>query len=174
MNKKRYRHSFTLIELMLAMVILSILSVLLIGNFNTTMKRGRDASRKNDLAQFQKALELFYENNRSYPTFDFVSNPIKKLCDTQSCLPDETVYLVKVASDPSTNYVYKYVPEPTPSGGGVSSYYYLYSYLENDLDRNNGVNIKGYTTGAKCNVAGTAVCKYYISSSNAPQLTPVP
>ncbi|MCX6731359.1 MAG: type II secretion system protein [Candidatus Roizmanbacteria bacterium] len=174
MKKNTVQHSFTLIELMLAMVILSILSVLLIGNFNTTMKRGRDASRKNDLAQFQKALELYYENNRSYPTFDFVTNANKKLCDTVTCDPSETVYIVKVASDPSTNYVYKYSPEPTPSGGGPSSYYYLYTYLENDLDRNNGVNIKGFTTGAKCNVANTAICKYYISSSNAPQLTPVP
>lgn len=174
MKKNINKSAFTLIELMLAMVILSILSILLIGNFNTTMKRGRDASRKNDLSQLQKALEVYYEDNRGYPTFDIVSNPIKKLCATQACTTGETVYMVKVPSDPSTSYMYKYVPEPTPVGGGVSSYYHLYSYLENDLDRSNGVNIKGYTSGVKCDVADTAVCKYYVGSTNAPQLTPIP
>lgn len=174
MKNKLIRHSFTLIELMIAMVILSILSVLLIGNFNTTMKRGRDASRKSDLNHLQKALETFYEDNRGYPTFDVVTNPIKKFCSTKDCLATDSVYMIKVASDPSTSYTYKYVPEPTPAGGGVSSYYYLYSFLENDLDQGNGVSIKGFTTNAMCNTDGTALCKYYVGSSNAPQLTPNP
>jgi prepilin-type N-terminal cleavage/methylation domain-containing protein len=174
MEKNSNKQAFTLIELMVAMVILAILSLLLIGNFNTTMKRGRDASRKNDLGQIQRALEVYYEDNRGYPTFDIIANPINKLCATQSCASGETVYMVKVPADPSTSYTYKYVPQPTPVGGGVSSYYYLYSYLENDLDRGNGVNIKGYTTNAKCNAGNTAVCKYYVGSTNAPQLTPSP
>lgn len=174
MKKNIHKSAFTLIELMVAMVILSILSVLLIGNFNTTMKRGRDANRKNDLSQVQKALEVYYEDNQGYPSFDIIANPIKKLCVTESCSTGETVYMVKVPADPSSSYTYKYLPQPTPSGGGVSSYYYLYSYLENDLDRGNGVSIKGYTSGVMCDVASTAVCKYYVGSTNAPQLTPIP
>ena len=166
------KKSFTLIELLLAMALLSILIVLLLGNFNTTLKRGRDQQRKNDLSQVQKALELYYEENQSYPAFDVISpNPSKKLCKSQLCGggTTESVYMVKTPKDPSAAYTYKYVYEAV----ALPSYYYLYSYIENDLDQGSGVSIKGYSTGVKCDAANsTTLCRYYVGSSNAAILTP--
>lgn len=170
------RKSFTLIELMIAMVLMGMLALLLIGNFNTTLKKGRDSQRKNDLSQLQKALELYYEDNRSYPKFDIITNPIKKFCTTEACdTAKEVVYMIKTSNDPGASYVYNYSPQPTPIGGGSSSYYYLYSYIENSQDQGSGVSQNGFTTNKKCDAAKiTTNCRYYVGSSNAPQLTPNP
>jgi len=168
------RRAFTLIELLVAMVILGILSLLLIGNFTVTLKRGRDAQRKNDLAQIQKAFELYYEDNKVYPVF--ADNDIfgKKLCSTgaiiatSDCPSGDTTYMVKVPKDPTSTYVYRYEP------GATGSSYYLYSYIENDLDQGSGVNKNGYVGNEKCDAAKTTLnCRYYVGSSNASQLAPL-
>jgi len=170
------RQSFTLIELLLAMALLSILIVLLTGNFSTTLKRGRDQQRKNDLNQVQKVLELYYEDNQKYPIFTPANggNEIfgKKLCTSKvtafnsSCPVTDTTYMIKTPQDPSSSYVYKYVPDATGSS------YYLYSYIENDLDQGSGVSKTGFNTDVYCDSAGTLLCRYYVSSSNADPLTP--
>ena len=165
MNKK----SFTLIELLLAITILGILATLVIGNYNYTLKRGRDAQRKNDLNTLQKTLEVFYEDNGAYPNFADTNIFGKKLCKTAailfttSCPIGEVTYMEKTPQDPNTSYIYKYVP----GLGGTS--YYLYTYIENDLDTGSGVKIAGYA-GVYCNAGNTALCRYYVSSSNADPL----
>lgn len=170
---KKSKSGFTLIELLLAMALLAVLAVLLIGNFNSTLKRGRDSQRKNDLSQLQKALELYYEDNKTYPTFDVISpNASKTLCTTQSCgTSQETTYMIKVPNDPNGSYTYTYVPVPTI---GIATAYYLYSHLENTLDAGSGVSQTGYSSDVKCDVASSIACKYYVGSSNAPILTPNP
>lgn len=168
---------FTLIELLLAMALMAILIVVFIASFSVTLKRGRDQRRKNDLSQLQKALELYYEDNATYPTFDIITpNYLKKFCKTIACT-NETVYMIKTPSDPNSSYIYRYVYE-TPVGE-VSSKYYLYSYIENDLDKGDAVSLTGYATIAgftgtqTCDTANTAAtCRYYVSSSNATPLTP--
>ncbi len=169
-----HKKAFTLIELLLAMALLAILAILLIGNFTTTLKRGRDSQRKNDLNQLQKVLELYYDDNNTYPPFTDIFN--KKLCTADDCNSSTSVtYMVKTPRDPSTAYTYVYVPAPTPSGGGPSSSYYLYSYIENSQDTGAGISQTGYTTGVKCDAARTTTyCTYYVGSSNAATLTPNP
>ncbi|PIP15252.1 hypothetical protein COX47_00635, partial [Candidatus Roizmanbacteria bacterium CG23_combo_of_CG06-09_8_20_14_all_35_49] len=56
------RKAFTLIELLLVIIILGVLATLIIGNFFTSLKKGRDARRKGDLEQIQRALEMYYED----------------------------------------------------------------------------------------------------------------
>ena len=162
------KKAFTLIELLLAMVIMSILALLLTNNFVTTLKRGRDAQRKNDLSQIQKALEIYYEDNQSYPKFDILSNINKQFCTTVGCAPTDIKYMIKVPSDPSSSYIYKYVYDPS----GTS--YYLYSFIENNLDEGAGISISGFTTNIRCNKTDDAQCRYFVSSSNAAILTPNP
>ncbi len=169
MNNK----AFTLIELLLAMAIMGILAIMLIGNFNSTLMRGRDAQRKNDLNQLQKALEVYYEENQKYPTFTDIFG--KKLCisttvaSTSPCPANETVYMVKTPKDPSSSYTYRYIPN------AAGSSYYLYSYIENSLDQGSGVSATGFTTMEKCDTAVTNVnCRYFAGSSNAATLSPNP
>lgn len=59
----------TLVELMVVFGLIGILITTLATatNFNTQIKRSRDAVRKNDLKQLQNALELYYDDNGAYP-----------------------------------------------------------------------------------------------------------
>ena len=165
---KMKRHAFTLIELLLVIALLAILALLMMGNFNTSLKRGRDAQRKNDLSALQKALESYYEDNKTYPTSTDIFN---KELSYVSFGTNKTTYMIKTPQDPISKYTYIYAPEPPVNG--KSSYYYLYSYLENSLDAGSGVSQTGYSTGAKCDSAKTTLnCLYYVGSSNATPLTP--
>jgi len=60
---------FTLIELVLVVAILSILSVMVIFAINplAQFQKANDAKVKSDLAQIQRALEIYYDDNGSYP-----------------------------------------------------------------------------------------------------------
>lgn len=156
MKRVTKRKSFTLVELMLTMALLAILSAMLIGNYITTLKRGRDQQRKNDLNQIQKALEMYYEDKGSYPT---TAN-----FPTDKFYSGTTVYMVKMPKDPTSLYTYRY---ESPDG----TYYYLYSFIENDKDQGGGISLNGYSTNEKCDAAKVAInCRYYVSSSNAPTL----
>lgn len=118
-NKK----GFTLIELLLVMIILGVLATLITSNFFTSLKKGRDARRKTDLDQIQKALEFYYEDNRAYPT---PMSPNGFIFGDKFYDPTTgKTYMVKVPNDPSgKNYYYE--------SDSVGSYYKLYACLENN------------------------------------------
>ncbi len=147
---------FTLLELMIVMVLLSILALLLIGNYTSSMKKGRDSRRKNDLSQIQRALEMYYEDNTYYPVLTDAQLFGRKFCNTSpsACGSSSKTYMTKIPKDPNSNYTYHYVAE---EGTSTPQSYYLYSVLENE---------KGYS-GVICGGVD-ALCRYYVSSSNAP------
>jgi type II secretory pathway pseudopilin PulG len=162
----KIRKSFTLIEIILVMVLLAIITGILLTNFNSSLKKGRDAQRKNDLAQIQKALELYYADTMSYPTFTTIFGA--KICSTVSCATSDRVYMQRSPDDPNSSYHYVYVPEAS----ATPSYYYLYSYIENDQDAGTNISQTGFSNNVEC--ATGILCKYYTSSTNAPPLTPKP
>ena len=59
---------FTLIELLVVISIIGILSTLLMANVGGVRERARDAQRKSDINQIQKALEL-YKNSIKPPEY---------------------------------------------------------------------------------------------------------
>jgi prepilin-type N-terminal cleavage/methylation domain-containing protein len=65
------KNGFTLIELMLVVVLISVLSGVILSVINITglKARSRDAQRAGDLKRIQTALELYYSDNRAYPIF---------------------------------------------------------------------------------------------------------
>ena len=60
---------FTLIEILVVVLIISVLSGLVLGVVNSSgiRSKARDAQRKADLKQIQTALELYFADNRRYP-----------------------------------------------------------------------------------------------------------
>lgn len=62
------KKSFTLIELLVVIAIIGTLTALLLPNLMASRQRARDAQRKNDLRQIQKALEL-YKQDQSPPEY---------------------------------------------------------------------------------------------------------
>ncbi len=63
---------FTLVELLVVIAVISMITAMLFPNFMGVRQRARDAQRKSDLAQIQKAMELYKsdENPPVYPTVD--------------------------------------------------------------------------------------------------------
>lgn len=113
------RSGFTLIELLVVIMIMGILASLITGNFFTSLKKGRDARRKADIEQLQRALELHYEDNRAYPQAIYVAGG--ELADEDT----GKIYMKKVPVDPQGgSYGYE-----TDAEG---AYYKLYACLEND------------------------------------------
>jgi len=153
MNKK----GFTLIELLIVIMILGVLSVLITGNFFTSLKKGRDAKRKADLEQITRAFEMYYEDKRAYPnSADVVFG--SALTDSVS----GKIYMQKLPNDPNLGS-YGYETDAT------GTYYKLYACLENNLQ------ILPYTTNpstftcsrnCKNQVDTTVPCIWGISSSN--------
>ncbi len=79
MKKLINNFGFTLIELLVVISIIGILATLLIANLGGIRERARDAQRKNDLNQIQKALEM-YKNSQDPPTYP--ADGIDSLMDT--------------------------------------------------------------------------------------------
>lgn len=71
MNRlKINRHSqkgFTLIELLVVIAIIGILAAVVLVSLNSARQKSRDAKRLADVRQVQTAMELFYNDNNSYP-----------------------------------------------------------------------------------------------------------
>ncbi|MBI5127117.1 prepilin-type N-terminal cleavage/methylation domain-containing protein [Candidatus Roizmanbacteria bacterium] len=120
----RNNKGFTLIELLIVIIILGVLAALITGNFFTSLKKGRDARRKADIGQVQKALELYYEDKRAYPTQ--APDPGFVFGEQFSDPSTGKTYMQRVATDPLGNTDYRY--ESDTDG----TYYKLYACLEND------------------------------------------
>jgi prepilin-type N-terminal cleavage/methylation domain-containing protein len=62
-----FKKGFTLIELLVVIAIIGVLSAVVLASLNSARAKGRDALRKSDLIEVQKALEVYYNDNGSYP-----------------------------------------------------------------------------------------------------------
>lgn len=138
----------------MVILILGVLAALISGNFITSLKKGRDARRKADLEQIQRALEMYYEDKKAYPTQAASSGFVfgHQFKDNVS----GKIYMQKVPNDPIGSNNYFYI---SPNGTD----YKLYSCIENTLDQGAGVKQEGYS-GTNCGSCG--VCRYGISSPN--------
>lgn len=73
------RDGFTLIELLVVISIIGLLASVVLVSIQSARAKSRDAKRIGDMNQLAKALELYFNENNSYPTVaagaSFSSNP---------------------------------------------------------------------------------------------------
>lgn len=133
---------FTLVELLIVIGIISLLVVMATFSYGNAQMKTRDSKRKQDLLDIKRALQLYYEDNGSYPNFcdnsaawygtpwDFNACPGGNLPDALSpyisALPVDPVNM-----DTGNANLKLYQYEPTGSGTG----YVLRTVLENKNDR---------------------------------------
>jgi len=150
---------FTLIELLVVLAILAILAGIGLSTFRTSQVKSRDARRKSDLEQVQRALEAYMNDHNVYPnsTNDgeiFVSFPLVWINNVEFKDDKGTVYMKQMPQDPTGNpqYCYKTVPSPTPATS-----YQLYAKLENNQDPQ---------IGGPYSCGGISSYNYGVSSAN--------
>lgn len=61
------KKGFTLIELLVVIAIIGLLATLAVVSYESSRTKSRDTKRKQDLRAMQKALEIYYMDNNSYP-----------------------------------------------------------------------------------------------------------
>lgn len=66
-DMRKSKSGFTLIELLVVIVVIGVLAVITLVAYNGMQGRARDDQRKTDIANIQKALELYYADNGQYP-----------------------------------------------------------------------------------------------------------
>jgi len=146
------KKGFTLIELLVVISIIGILATLLMANFFSAAARARDAVRKSDIKQLQKALEL-YSLNLVAPDYPLSNNfpPPKGSCwyapnlnNPNGCPANVTIYMSNIPADPKapfTPYFYQRTGQGT---------YNLCACLENSADPDGRAGICPGATAAQC------------------------
>lgn len=61
------RRGFTLIELLVVVAVMSILTVITVGQFQTAKKKANDVARKGDLNAVSKALQMYFNDYGYFP-----------------------------------------------------------------------------------------------------------
>jgi type II secretion system protein G len=122
------KKGFTLIEMLVVIGIIAVLAGLIMPSLGTSQMKARDAKRKSDLKQIQKALEIYRQDQ------DPVAFPADGsfLNLSTSWASGATVYMSTVPSDPdstsATRVNYSYVVDNT------TLTYLLCTCLENTID----------------------------------------
>jgi prepilin-type N-terminal cleavage/methylation domain-containing protein len=129
-RSKKYL-GFTLIEMMVVIAIVGFLASIILVALNNARMKGRDARRKTDIGQVRKALDLYFQDNASYPAPANCSNASFNGVDIQLVQPIITSYISSVPDDPKktttgypNNYAYACSSPTGPTG------YALYVPLE--------------------------------------------
>lgn len=169
-------------ELLLAMAIIMILSVIGIGSYTQSLVKSKDMERKNDLNQIAKGLELYYNDAGKYPTADNsgrincgASDESLFVCTSKLSYyfgGKQTVYMDKLPtdSDPQRRYFYK--------PGSDYNTFALYASLANPEDKDIVVDgdqkktdWSGSPDSAECGPIGSRVggvvarCNYKITET---------
>lgn len=165
------KRGFTLIELIIVIAIVSLIATATVAVLNPfgQFQKARDAKVKSDLAQVQKALEVYYQDNGRYPpnasqcTYHIQGNN----GDGNDCIDwgrSWQPYINAMPSDSTVNHRYLYF---VTSNGQA---YYLYANLgkgaADPQSCNNGSACNSLSGNGISGTACGATCNFGVSSPN--------
>ena len=151
MNRMK-KNGFTLIELIVVIAILGILATIGLTSFQTSQMKSRDAKRKSDLEQVQRALEAYMNDYGNYPAAN--AGEINRFSwGGEMKDAKDTLYMKELPKDSRGDPEYCYLT----AAAAPYTYYKLYAKLENSQDPK-------ATLDVTCN--GVTHYNYGVSSSN--------
>lgn len=133
-NKK----GFTLIELLVVIAIIGLLSTLAVVALSSAREKSRNAKRVSDVKQIQTSLELYFDDQGSYPAGDNATLGTS----TYICL-DDTGFNGTCAG--TKKYLYMVPSNPTPRNDGGCDPAAEYRYTMDDSGASYTI---GYCLGA--------------------------
>lgn len=153
---------FTLVELLVVMAVIGTLTAGLVVVVNPAgmLSKARDAERKSDLTQLQRALEAYYDDYNEYP-----SSGAEYIIGGVSWGGNWSPYMTTLPQDPVSDQRYVYF--------STGQTYRLYAHLETfndpqgcntDTDGNN--TECSNASGLICGNDEAHVCTYGVSSPN--------
>lgn len=171
------KSGFTLVELLIVMVILGTLAGIIASNFRTVGMKSRDAQRKSDLSQITKALELFINDHKTYPTDSsgrIVACPYRTDgSQSAACLGSvplesrdannnvQAIYIQRLMVDPQNpTYIYYY------DASSAGDKFQLFAYMENENDSDVAAQAADFTSRATTPSCGANTCNFAVTSSN--------
>lgn len=166
---------FTLIEIITALGVLTILATIVLAAVNPLeqFRKAQDAKRKSDLAQVQRALEAYYQDFGRYPSHT-TSGQHTYTINTGDGEAGNAIawgttwrpYIDVVPIDPSSSKYYLYIAD---SGNGYQSYR-LYASLDrgaNDPDACTGATgCPNVPSGLECGIDSGVYCNFGLTSPN--------
>jgi type II secretion system protein G len=138
----RKNKGFTLIELLVVIAIIGILSSVVLASLNSARTKSRDAKRVSDIKQLQLALELYFDDNGSYPAVTDLDSSTLVADGFISAIPHDPV-------GTAVDYNYAYYPA-TPTN------YHMGATLENTTHVALDSDVDCTSTVAGCFVAEAA------------------
>ncbi len=118
LGKHQQKSGFTLIELLIVIAIISLLATLALAALKNAQSKSRDVRRISNIKQLMTALELYYDQNKTYPVSSWLnSSDAAWLNNTNTLATALAPYLSKLPVDPKNDVGYAY--------NGV----YTYSYF---------------------------------------------
>lgn len=160
-------NGFTLVELLVVVGIIGILvaAALLVLNPIAQFQKANDAKRKGDLAQIQRALEIYYHDLGKYPqsssNYKIIYNGNTASWGSNLFAPYMTA--LPKESTPGRTYVYFSTPSNNPQS------YYLYASLERNNDPQLCNKGNACSSLSNNNISSTTcglTCNFGVSSTN--------
>ena len=113
---------FTLIELLVVIAIIALLSSVVLSSLNSARAKSRDATRKAQVKEIVKALNVYQLENNTYPTQNSVCLGLQ---DGQTCWGDRLVPGSTSLIQALAPYIKSIPTDPSPNRGWGDRYIYL-------------------------------------------------